>query len=567
MVGVVVVVAVVVGVGVVMLTPDRSAAALLELLDMLECDYDSECIASIRATLTEPAEERTGCDGCALPCGGNVPSDCDPPDYELARFAPPAAKPEPSLLMRTLQYEADKEDAAKPEPCATATDCCYQGCPDVGDPGCARANPTAGFDPPVPGSGTCGELLGLRPAEPADPLVAELRSHYLPADGLRAADRIVADDATIATARAHAAAWKRYAKRRRTLEGSTLDALKASREVSEEREGKLNLVVGTAWDLREELRKVREESAATIAAVKCEHERAEIALDRVADLEHLHERELARVAELRELLATAIDVLTLPGHAFARSQWERATLLCGRTNAQMPQGVESRLAERAAEGPSVWCVLDPSGRLDAAYPIAFAARQMASAGWGVVEYVPRSVAETLEKRIAGLSLGLDAALTERDNYHDRLDEFASAVASEDFIGEHSSCNDPWANALQMLTPYEDVERLKATVARERKVKLRLVEAYRGLDKCFADYQERGEHKMCAEALRLSEAERDALRAEVERVREALKVAAVYMDRTCGTHAPECACDGCLAGEALGIWTIERATSAGKGAGK
>lgn len=45
---------------------------------------------------------------------------------------------------------------------------------------------------------------------------------------------------------------------------------------------------------------------------------------------------------------------------------------------------------------------------------------------------------------------LTAALTERDYLEERLDELAYAVAPVEVIGEHSSANDPWANALDIL---------------------------------------------------------------------------------------------------------------------
>lgn len=48
----------------------------------------------------------------------------------------------------------------------------------------------------------------------------------------------------------------------------------------------------------------------------------------------------------------------------------------------------------------------------------------------------------------------DAALTEeittRDHYHELLDRFAYAVAPQSVIGEHTSMNSPWLNALEIL---------------------------------------------------------------------------------------------------------------------
>lgn len=45
---------------------------------------------------------------------------------------------------------------------------------------------------------------------------------------------------------------------------------------------------------------------------------------------------------------------------------------------------------------------------------------------------------------------LDQEISTRDRYHDLLDRFAYAVAPQSEIGEHTSMNDPWANALEIL---------------------------------------------------------------------------------------------------------------------
>lgn len=44
------------------------------------------------------------------------------------------------------------------------------------------------------------------------------------------------------------------------------------------------------------------------------------------------------------------------------------------------------------------------------------------------------------------------ALEERDSYHDWADKLAGAIASHmrEEIGEHSSANNPWANALNLI---------------------------------------------------------------------------------------------------------------------
>lgn len=62
---------------------------------------------------------------------------------------------------------------------------------------------------------------------------------------------------------------------------------------------------------------------------------------------------------------------------------------------------------------------------------------------------------------AKLDKACDEVMRERDGLHDALDQFAQAVAPEDVIGEHSSGNNPWANALDLLTPMAEVDKLRA----------------------------------------------------------------------------------------------------------
>jgi hypothetical protein len=55
-------------------------------------------------------------------------------------------------------------------------------------------------------------------------------------------------------------------------------------------------------------------------------------------------------------------------------------------------------------------------------------------------------------------------IDERDEREALLDRFAAKVAPVEVIGEHSSGNDPWANAMEMVTPAAEVERLRAAAA-------------------------------------------------------------------------------------------------------
>jgi hypothetical protein len=59
---------------------------------------------------------------------------------------------------------------------------------------------------------------------------------------------------------------------------------------------------------------------------------------------------------------------------------------------------------------------------------------------------------------------LGSVIDERDRMHDVADSLAYAVAPIEVIGEHSSDNDPWENALDLITPHAEVERLAARVA-------------------------------------------------------------------------------------------------------
>lgn len=55
-------------------------------------------------------------------------------------------------------------------------------------------------------------------------------------------------------------------------------------------------------------------------------------------------------------------------------------------------------------------------------------------------------------------------IEQRDSLEVRLDRFAYAVAPVEVIGEHSSANDPWQNALDLLTPAVEVNRLREEAA-------------------------------------------------------------------------------------------------------
>lgn len=72
--------------------------------------------------------------------------------------------------------------------------------------------------------------------------------------------------------------------------------------------------------------------------------------------------------------------------------------------------------------------------------------------------------ERLRKTNADLDEGITEVIRERDAREELLDQFAGLVAPVAVIGEHSSGNDPWANAMDLVTPAEDVEQLRAELA-------------------------------------------------------------------------------------------------------
>ncbi|HEY9370971.1 hypothetical protein [Streptomyces sp.] len=55
-------------------------------------------------------------------------------------------------------------------------------------------------------------------------------------------------------------------------------------------------------------------------------------------------------------------------------------------------------------------------------------------------------------------------IDERDHMEKLLDTFAYTLAPEEVIGEHSSGNDPWQNALDLVTSVAEVDRLRDLAA-------------------------------------------------------------------------------------------------------
>ncbi|MFH9215422.1 hypothetical protein [Streptomyces globisporus] len=124
-------------------------------------------------------------------------------------------------------------------------------------------------------------------------------------------------------------------------------------------------------------------------------------------------------------------------------------------------------------------------RVNAAAGVILAAQKQRQTATGIAAAMeaagvlqsPESAAEVvaLRQQHDKLDRTLDEVMAERDAHHDALDRFAQAVAPEEVIGEHSSENNPWANAFELVTPAAEVDRLRARVAELEAA----VEAYPG----------------------------------------------------------------------------------------
>jgi len=70
---------------------------------------------------------------------------------------------------------------------------------------------------------------------------------------------------------------------------------------------------------------------------------------------------------------------------------------------------------------------------------------------------------SLRKELEGLERSLEQTIIARDNAEEWADKLAYTIGGED-IGEHSSCNNPWANALdisvQLLTELEQLRKVR-----------------------------------------------------------------------------------------------------------
>jgi hypothetical protein len=80
------------------------------------------------------------------------------------------------------------------------------------------------------------------------------------------------------------------------------------------------------------------------------------------------------------------------------------------------------------------------------------------------EWLLLAEVERLRRENTRQDRDMDQLIGERDAMYDIADKLAYAVAPEEVIGEHSSDNCPWDNALDLITPMAEVDRLRKDVA-------------------------------------------------------------------------------------------------------
>lgn len=81
-------------------------------------------------------------------------------------------------------------------------------------------------------------------------------------------------------------------------------------------------------------------------------------------------------------------------------------------------------------------------------------------GWETTCQQLRDSVNELKKENARLDASETQLIGERDRAEAVADSLAYAVGDIDVIGEHSSGNRPWMNALELITPHAEVQRLR-----------------------------------------------------------------------------------------------------------
>lgn len=135
------------------------------------------------------------------------------------------------------------------------------------------------------------------------------------------------------------------------------------------------------------------------------------------------------------------------------------------------------------------------------------------------ERVPALLAELGQKtiEIERLRIEHDRNLTqvmdERDRFEEWADRLADAVGPIELIGEHSSGNNPWANALELITPHAEVQKLRADLE-----PYEMLTAQQCQNGKHADWAVDSEHNHLCPWCRIAELKAETLNAAIEAAR-------------------------------------------------
>lgn len=131
-----------------------------------------------------------------------------------------------------------------------------------------------------------------------------------------------------------------------------------------------------------------------------------------------------------------------------------------RASAKMPMCRGHHEIHRSDNGLEVWATCEgrelnrlmlPDIEVDMSDDIRFFVHAtMAEHDQGAAANIVVELLNRLEQANEEHERTLMEELRNRDNAYELLDQFAYAVAPQSVIGEHSSMNDPWHNALAIL---------------------------------------------------------------------------------------------------------------------
>jgi chromosome segregation ATPase len=134
--------------------------------------------------------------------------------------------------------------------------------------------------------------------------------------------------------------------------------------------------------------------------------------------------------------------------------------------------------------------------------------------------VEREARQAAEKALAESERSHGQTIDERESFHDAADNLAYAIAPLEVIGEHSSMNDPWTNALDALEAERAEHETALTTEREARQ-----QAERERDEhAETIHRISAEHSRLNASLTASEQSRETLRTALEDAVESMEIA-------------------------------------------